>query len=515
MPQPLKVLLVEDNPNDAKMVLRELSHSGFDAIAKRVDTESEYLASLHDNHQLILSDFTMPEFDGIRALELLKQSGLEIPFIIVSGSIGEEIAVDAMRRGASDYLLKDRLTRLGPAVRRALQEVAERNQRRQIERQFIEAQKMEVIGQLAGGVAHDFNNILAVIMGYSDLTIQKIGENEEIKGHLETIRSAAERAAGLTRQLLVFSRKQMVELVVLDINAVLKDLDKMLRRLIDESIELTVAPGTQIGRIKADSGYIGQVVMNLAINARDAMPTGGKLTIATNNATLDEDYARAHAGTIAGDYVVLSVSDTGTGMTEEIKAHIFEAFFTTKPKGRGTGLGLATCATIVEQSGGQICVDSAVGKGTTFKIYFPRVEQAINESTSAIRNGPLPRGNETLLLVEDEPFLRLLSCNVLEAQGYHMLRAGNGQDGLRVARECSGAPIDLVITDVIMPQMGGKVMADWLQTANPNLKILFTSGYTDDAITQQGVLQTGGAFLPKPYATATLVRKVREMLDKK
>jgi signal transduction histidine kinase len=513
MPQPLHLLLVEDNPDDAKLVLHELKRAGFEPIAQRVDTEAAFLQSLHGNIDFILSDYSMPEFGGLRALELLKKSGLEIPFILISGTIGEEIAVEAIKLGAADYLLKDRLARLGPAVRRALQEVEERAERRRLEAQFIEAQKMEVIGQLAGGVAHDFNNILGVIMGYSDLTLQKLGPEDVNRSHIETIRSAAERAAGLTRQLLIFSRKQTVQLAVLDLNEVLRDMNKMLRRLIDENIELAIVPGEHIGRIKGDSGYVGQVLMNLVVNARDAMPNGGRITIATSNATLDEHYARIHIGTKSGDYVMLSVSDTGTGMTEEVKARMFEAFFTTKPKGKGTGLGLATCRTIVEQSGGHIGVSSEQGQGTAFKIYFPRILQPLDISIKAIQTGPLPRGTETLLLVEDEPSVRHLAVTVLEAQGYKVLSAANGQEALNTARNHRGSLIRLVVTDVIMPQMGGKVMAEWLKIANPDLKVLFTSGYTDDALTHQGVLGDGVEYLPKPYSPATLLHKVRELLD--
>jgi len=386
-------------------------------------------------------------------------------------------------------------------------------ERRHLEAQFIEAQKMEVIGQLAGGVAHDFNNILAVIMGYSSLMLEEPGLGAAFKSKLETIQSAAERAVGLTRQLLIFSRKQTVQFVILDINDVVKDMDKMLRRLIDENIEMTIVPGEQIGRIKADSGYIGQVLMNLVVNGRDAMPNGGKLTIATNHVTLDVNYARTHAGAIPGDYVMLSVRDTGTGMTEEVKAHMFEAFFSTKPKGKGTGLGLATCQTIVQQSGGHIAVESEVGKGTTFKVYFPQVQQLLDVAAKSIQTGSMPRGTETLLVVEDEPSVRQLACNVLAFQGYTVLWAANGQEALHVAREHKGSPIRLVITDVIMPLMGGKVMAEWLKQAYPALKILFTSGYTDDATTHREALEAGVESLPKPYMPATLARKVREMLD--
>jgi PAS domain S-box-containing protein len=386
-------------------------------------------------------------------------------------------------------------------------------ERLRLEAQLIEAQKMEVVGKLASSVAHDFNNILGVIMGYGDMITSELGPDSPLRQCTEEIQHASERAAALTRQLLIFSRKQTVLPVVLDLNDTVKDLNKMLRRLIDENIEMTIVPGKQIGHIKADSGYVGQVLMNLVVNARDAMPNGGKLTIATNNATLDKNYARAHKGAIPGDYVMISVSDTGTGMTDEVKARMFEAFFTTKPAGKGTGLGLATCQTIVQQSGGHIGVYSEVGKGTTFKIYFPRVEQPLDAAARAIQAGPLPRGTETLLVVEDEPTVRHLANHVLENQGYTVLRAMNGQHALHLAQEYKGPPIRLVITDVIMPQMDGKVMAERLKATYPDLKILFTSGYTDDTIAQHGVLEPGVAFLPKPYTTAALAYKVRAMLD--
>jgi two-component system cell cycle sensor histidine kinase/response regulator CckA len=643
MKSPLHILHLEDNPNDAALVRSTLEAGGISCAATCVQSRDDFVAALeHGGIDLVLSDCSLPAFDGNSALKIMHTTWPAIPLIFVSGTLGEERAIDSLKNGATDYVLKERLARLVPAVRRAMQGVEERaenrrtqealhdteqrsriifdqsplgialvgadgrpiltnaalqkmlgytgeelsrmtfqefthpddcakdtnnyqqliqgalkdyqmekryvrkdaqvvwtrisvsvardaagrgdfaiamieniTERRHLEAKFIEAQKMEVIGQLVGGVAHDFNNILAVIMGYSDLTMQKLGSDAELTGHLETIRSAAQRAAGLTRQLLIFSRKQTVQLVVLDLNDVIKDLDKMLRRLLDENIELAIVPGIDIGRVKADSGYVGQVVMNLVVNARDAMPNGGNLTIATSNATLDKNYARTHASAIPGDYVMFSVSDTGTGMTEEVKARLFEAFFTTKAKGKGTGLGLATCQTILQQSRGYIDVYSDLGKGTTFKIYFPRVDLPLDAAARSSQTGPLPRGTETLLVVEDEPSVRHLARHVLETQGYDVLSASNGQEGLQEAREHKGSPIRLVVTDVIMPLMGGKVMAEWLQTADPELKILFTSGYTDDAITHHGVLETGVQFLPKPYTPATLACKVREMLDAK
>jgi two-component system, cell cycle sensor histidine kinase and response regulator CckA len=385
-------------------------------------------------------------------------------------------------------------------------------EKKQLELHLLSAQRLESIGQLAAGVAHDFNNILGVIMGYCELINGTLVPGSESQKYAGEILQASERAVALTRQLLIFSRKETVQPLNLDLNKVVEDTERMLRRVVDESVELTILAAKDLGCIKADAGHIGQVLTNLVVNARDAMPNGGALTIATANVTLE---ARSHEEAAAGDYVLLTVSDSGSGMTDEVKARLFEVFFTTKPQGKGTGLGLATCHTIVKQCGGYIDVQSDLGKGTTFKIYFPRIDAAPDAAEEFLKIGPLLRGTETLLLVEDEPSLRHLAMNVLEAQGYTVLRANNGQDGLNVARNQKGAPISLVITDVIMPQMNGKVMADWLKTTSPDLRILFTSGYTDEAIAHHGVLEPGVAFLPKPYTPATLTRKVREMLDEK
>ncbi|MGD0206243.1 MAG: response regulator [Verrucomicrobiota bacterium] len=514
MKTPLHILHLEHDRNDAGLVQAALEAEGIACTVECVESRADFVTALErGNVDLILSDYSLPAFDGLSALEIARTKWPAIPFIIVSGTPGEELAIESLKRGATDYVLQQQLSRIVPAVRRAMQEVEARAERQRLEEQFIEAQKMEVMGQLASGVAHDFNNILAVIIGYSDLIRQELGPDHPLRKYAEEIWQAGEHATRLTRQLLVFSRKQKVQPVVLDLNEVVKDLDKMLRRLINENIELTVVPGKRIGRVKADAGYVGQVLVNLVVNARDALPNGGQLSIATSNVTLDENYVRTHPEVTPGDYVMLAVSDTGVGMTDEVKAHLFEAFFTTKPKGKGTGLGLATCQTIVKQSGGHIVAYSELGKGTTFKVYFQRVNQPLEVAARPTPSGPLPRGTETLLVVEDEPAVCHLANNVLGNQGYTVLWAMNGQDALRVAREHKGPPIRLVITDVIMPQMGGKVMAEWLKSSYPDLKILFTSGYTDDAIVHYGVLDPGVAFLSKPYTPATLTRKVRELLD--
>jgi two-component system, cell cycle sensor histidine kinase and response regulator CckA len=514
MKSPLRILHLEDDANDASLVQAALEAAGIPNEITCVEGRHDFVSALErGGFDLILSDYTLPSFDGLSAIAAVRAGWPDLPVILVSGSLGEERAVDSLKSGATDYVLKEHLFRLAPAIRRAMVEVDERAERRRLQAHFIEAQKMDVIGQLVSGVAHDFNNILAVIIGYSDLITTDLQQDSPMRKYIEEIRHASDRAAGLTRQLLIFGRKQTIVPVVIDLNDVVMDLDKMLRRLIDANIEMTIRPGKKIAHIKLDSGYVGQVLMNLVVNARDAMPNGGKLIIATENVKLDEHSARTQKGAVPGDYVVLSVSDTGTGMSAEVKALLFEAFFTTKPLGKGTGLGLATCQTIVNQSGGHIDVSSEVGKGTTFSIYFPAVTLPVDVAARPMRTGPLPRGTETLLVVEDEPSVRHLARGVLDNLGYEVLSASNGHDALHVASEHKGAPIRLVVTDVIMPLMGGKVMAEWLQATYPDLKVLFTSGYTDDAISHHGVLEPGVEFLPKPYSSAALARKVRQLLD--
>jgi len=519
MESPLHILHLEDNPNDAALIRSTLEAGGIASAVTQVQTRDEFVAALEGGGiDLILSDFGLPTFDGLSAVRIAHARRPDIPLILVSGTPGEEQAIDSLNDGAIDFVPKERLFRLVPAVRRAMREAHERAERRRFEAQFVEAQKMEVIGHLASGIAHDFNNILGVIIGYNDWMMPELAPDSLAHKCAEEIGHAAERAVALTQQLLLFSRKRKIQQTVLNLHEVIESMDKMLRRLIGENVKLAVIQAKETGQIKADSGLIGQLLMNLVVNARDAMPNGGNLKIETANVTSDESQARAHAGATSGDHVMLAITDTGIGMSAEVKTHLFEAFFTTKPEGKGTGLGLATCQTIVRQCGGWIEVQSEQGKGSTFKIYFPRAGQPAEPVDMFKENGNeklLARGTETLLLVEDEPSVRHLTGNILEAQGYNVLRANNGQDGLRVASEYKQGPIDLVITDIVMPQMNGKVMAEWLKATYPDLKILFISGYTDDAIAQHGVLEAGDAFLPKPYSPATLAGKVRSMLDDK
>jgi PAS domain S-box-containing protein len=381
-----------------------------------------------------------------------------------------------------------------------------------LEEQLRQSQKMEAIGRLAGGIAHDFNNLLTLIKGYTQLSVLELKEKDPLKDHMEGIKRASESAADLIRQLLAFSRRQVMEMKVLDLNTLLRDLDKMLRRVIGENIELVTLLTDDLGRVKADPGQIEQVILNLAVNARDAMPSGGKLTIETANAEVDGAFARAHIGVSPGRYMRLSVKDTGVGMTPEVQERIFEPFFTTKEKGKGTGLGLSTVYGIVKQSGGNIWVDSAPGQGTTFKIYLPRVEELAEELTEKVRGEDLPRGQETVLVVEDDAEVRQLSMRILNRQGYRVWQAVNGVEALRICEQ-QKEPIDLMLTDVVMPQMGGKELAEKVLPLRPQMKVLFTSGYLDDEIVHK-ILNSGNQFLKKPFSPALLARKVREVLDR-
>ena len=520
MNKALRVLIADDSENDVLLIVRVLRKAGYEPVFERVCTAPAMKAALERQvWDIVISDYEMPHFGGFEALQLLKDSAHDVPFILVSAVVSEDMAVAAMKAGAHDYIMKRNLARLAPAIERELHEAQTRVARkvaeealRQSEEQLRQAHKIEAVGRLASGVAHDFNNILTVITGHSELLLRQLDADDPRRKNAEQIEKAAYRAAALTRQLLTFSRKQVIEPRVLKLNAIILNIEKMLRRLIGEDIEFCTVLDSAAGHIKADPGQIEQVIMNLAVNARDAMPNGGKLTVTTANTTLDKNQLNNFPDLCAGDYVMLTIADTGTGMSEEVKAHLFEPFFTTKPPGKGTGLGLATCFGIVKQNTGHINVHSELGRGTTFKIYFPQVQSALEPPRVRTEPTEVAGGNETVLLVEDEPVVRELAVATLREKGYTVVEAVNGEEGLRMARQHDGK-IDLVLTDVVMPVMGGKEMADALRTSHPDTKVLFTSGYTEDAMGHHGVLRPGILFLQKPYMTATLARKVREVLD--
>ncbi len=631
----VRVLMVEDDDNDAVLIRRELKHLTPPPDIQHVRTSPAFVAALDGfAPHVILCDHNIPGFSGREALELAQRARPDVPFILVTGSLDEETAVRYLKGGAADYILKDRLVRLGPALLESLQRAREREalrrherllrqiidanpslifvkdwdgrfvlvnqataeiygttveslvgktdadfnpnaeevahflrddrdvmasgqpkfigeervtnpttkeprwfqtikvplrmpdvetstllgvateitERKRLEEQLMQSQKMEAVGQLAGGVAHDFNNILTAIVGYTDLLAAELVGQEHQLEDLEEIRKAARRAAALTRQLLAFSRKQVLEPRIIDVNGVVLNLDKMLRSLISENIELKTNLADNLAAARADPNQIEQVIMNLAINARDAMPDGGTVTIETRNATLDDAYAAQHVSVIPGEYVMLAVTDTGCGMDAKTQSRIFEPFFTTKPAGRGTGLGLSTVYGIVKQTGGNIWLYSEPGKGTTFKIYLPAIAALSEDIGKVAPAEAVRRGGGTVLVVEDDEQLRRLTHRALASQGYTVLEADRGSTALDIARRHKGE-IDLLLTDVIMPDTNGPKLAETIRAARPGLRVLYMSGYPDGAIASHGMLEPGVAYLAKPFTTEAITRKVREVLE--
>ncbi len=640
MSETLRALLVEDSESDAKLIAHELRHTLGTVRYERVDTAAALRAALADHEwDVIVCDWSMPELDALGVIEVLNGTQLDIPLIIASGTIGEEAAVMAMRAGARDYVLKDKLARLPPAVEREVRERRHRAERRRseealrlsearfarlyesgvvgiviadvfgriheandayllivgytrddllsgriswadmtppelkhlgdgaveslrefgrappfeteqirkdgvsvpvmvavamldypqcmaivtdlserkraqtalrrTEEQLRQAQKMEAIGILAGGVAHDFNNILSVILGYCGMLLEDLPQTDSMRGDIAEIEAAGERGACMTRQLLAFSRHQIVDRKILNLNDVIRNVDGMLRRLIRADIDFRTIPGDQLRQCMADAGQLEQIIMNLTVNAIDAMSEGGTLTIETANVDLDGDYVIGHPGIRPGRYVLLAVSDTGIGMTKQMQERIFEPFFTTKEKGKGTGLGLSTVFGIVEQSGGAISVYSELGRGSTFKVYLPSLD---TQPTAAAAAGKIEQaaGVETVLIVEDEDALRKVAVGILKRQGYRVLEGHNADEALRICAQHDG-PIELLLTDVVMPQMNGKQLADRVVSLRPAIKVLYMSGYTDGILVNE--LSAGAAFLQKPFTPSVLTSKVRETLD--
>src|ERR1017187_9612217 len=637
----IRILPVEDVPADAELAKRELIKAGITFDIRRVETRGAFLAGIADfAPDLILSDYRLPEFDGMQALRLAGEHAPNVPVIITTGSVNEETAVDCMKAGAVDYVLKEQLGRLGTAVRSALERQRLRVERRraekdisrlnaeleealawqrqifegsrdaafvsdeqarfvavnraaaeltgysrdellgmgipdlhdepdlaayrafhqrilrgeqilsgalirrkdgskvtvefnnrlitiggrrfmhtagrdmterlQLEAQLVQAQKMEAVGRLAGGVAHDFNNLLTVIQGYAELLGASLAKDPERSESLGEIVRAAERAAALTRQLLAFSRRQVLETRILDLGAVVADTEKMLRRLIGEDVEVVVVRPATLGHVKADPGQIEQVLLNLAVNSRDAMPGGGRLTLELADVNLDAPFTTSHDSIPSGRYVVVSVRDTGNGMDAETLSPLFEPFFTTKEKGKGTGLGLATVFGIVKQSGGYVDVASAPGAGTTFRVYLPRTDAP--RKTSGVRPPVFSlSGSETVLLVEDEAAVRNLVRAVLERKGYVVLVAPDGAAALDLVDKHTGV-IHVLLTDIVMPRMNGRDLAAAVRTRRPSIKVIFMSGYTADVPTDLGT-EGGPVFLPKPFNEYALTSKLREVLD--
>jgi PAS domain S-box-containing protein len=644
MSEILRVLQVEDSESDAALIVRLLEKSGYTVHAERVEeAEPMRQALARQDWDVVIADFHLPQFDAVAALEILHECGRDIPFIVVSGMIGEDRAVEMMRAGAHDYVLKDRIARLVPAVQREIRECQSRGERRrteerlrdreewlalavsvtqlgmfdfypqsgkviwsegakhhfglppdaeasyetflrglhpddrkrvddlirkafdqgsggeytadyrtigltdqverwlaargkvffdsagkpirfvevtiditerkQLEEQFRQAQKLEGVGRLAGGVAHDFNNLLTVITGFSHMTLDGLPPYDPLRGGLEEVLKAAVRATSLTEQLLSFSRRQPSRTEIVVLNDLVEGVQKMLGRLIGEDVNLALCLDPAAGAIRAGAGHIEQVIMNLVLNARDAMPHGGKLVIETAHQTVDERFAALHLDLAPGQYATLTVSDTGTGISPEVKAHIFEPFFTTKQQGKGTGLGLSTVYGIVQQCGGSIAVSSELGRGSQFRILLPAVPapavQAQPAAAAVLPAVAMPSGTETILLAEDEEGVRRFVLENLERRGYRVLGCSNGREAIERARQHPSS-IHLLITDAVMPEMGGAELAAQFADCRPGVPVLCMSGYS--AMVWPGA-NAEASYLQKPFTPAALLTRVRALLD--
>jgi two-component system cell cycle sensor histidine kinase/response regulator CckA len=513
----VRVLIVEDNSLDAELIVAFLQKEGYSLAVDVVDSEDAFREHLQDHeHDVILCDHRLTTWTGNDALNVLLSMRKEIPFIVVTAALGDEAAVEYIKLGATDYVLKDRLERLPGAVWRALDARKQRDinlqlqaEREKLEGQFRQAQKMEAVGRLAGGIAHDFNNMLAIILGYAEILLKEADLSARARDRVRWMAEAAKSAASLTKKLLAFSGKQILQSKVFDVHDVIREMQEMLGRVIGENIEVTTNLKASQATIRADPAQIQQVLLNLVVNARDAMPTGGHIVIETSDITPLDCHLYREAGALERGYLLLSVSDTGCGMDSAVMAHLFEPFFTTKEKGKGTGLGLSTVFGIVEQSQGKIFACSQPNQGTTFRIYFPTASQVETESP------PPPtavvEGCKTILLVEDNPDLRRLTHLQLESSGYRVLESTSPQNALEIAYS-SEDKIDLLLTDVVMPHTSGPEVAARVRQIRPETQVLYVTGYSD-LLVDESSSHGSSSVLQKPFSREELVRKIQEVLN--
>jgi two-component system, cell cycle sensor histidine kinase and response regulator CckA len=508
----LHVLIVEDSEDDAELLVRELRRGGYEVNFERVDRPEAMRVAIEGQHwDVVMCDYSLPHFSGADALKLLRAKNVDTPFIFVSGTIGEETAVAALKQGAQDYVMKGNLKRLLPAIQRELKDAEQRRERVQLESQLQLLERFDSLGRLAGGISHDFNNVIGAILGWAEIGECEAPAGSELQGHFRKIRTQAERASGLTGQLLAFARHQVLQPEKIDLNHSISGMVTVVQSGMGESIrfERLLEPDLQV--IEADRSQMEQVIMNLCINARDAMPNGGSLIVRTRNVELDDDFCHHHSHARPGRYVLLEISDTGVGMDSVTLDRIFEPFFTTKKPGKGTGLGLATVYGIVKQHEGFIDVESEPGKGTSFRIYFPSTTGAPSG-----RNSDKPQmsvaGNETVLVAEDHEGLRELIDKVLTSHGYKTIITDNGDHAVRLFKEHFGK-IQIVVLDVIMPVLSGPEAYDRMSAIRKGVPVIFTTGHTAEVVSLNSRLEAGAVFLQKPYAPHKLIQMVRSTLD--
>ncbi len=506
----IKLLILEDKEEDAILLIYELKRAGYLPEWKRVDCQTTFLDGLEEHWDIILADYALPQFDGLQALEYIKLHNIDIPFILVSGSMGEEIAVEAMKMGANDYLLKDRLARLPSAVQHALDQNKLQREKTRLEAALLQNQKMEAVGKLAGGIAHDFNNLLTIIIGSAELAESELANDHPVQKRLNTIQHASERAVGIIKQLLTFARKPLVHTKESNVKLLLAETCQLLIPILADQTKVNLINETD-QMVKVDPGQLQQVLINLAINARDAMPAGGQIDIQTGTEVVDLEYVVNGNSIKPGEYVTISIRDSGQGIPYEIQSRVFDPFFTTKDVGKGTGLGLAISYDIVSKCGGFISLVSQPGAGSNFTIHLPKIDSSIGHTPMLSPHNDKLIGHECLLLVDDEEQILEMVSEVLINMGYRVLTAKSGLDAISVFENC-GSKIDLLVTDLSMPGMGGLELANELQRRDSSLKVLFITGYHENFEQGHNDKPMPGVVLEKPFSNNLLGSIVREVL---